>query len=231
MSDNVPMTATGLSRLEDEDFYTRLRQDIQVNYQRRGGAEKIVVANYPPNTRFEGMSLVQIAEELKCDPMEAAIRLYRESETPVIAHSLVEPDVEVIAGGRWVAVGSDGSSLKTEGALSVGKPHPRSYGAFPRFLARYVRDSQIVTLEEAVRKMTLLPASRLGLTQRGRIAPGMWADLVVFDPANVADTATFEAPHSYAVGIPHVVVNGVPVIRDGAFTEATPGKVLCDFDG
>ena len=85
-------------------------------------------------------------------------------------------------------------------------------------------------LEEAIRKMTLLPASRLGLTRRGRVAPGQWADLVVFDPATVADTATFEAPHSYPTGIIHVMVNGTPVVKDGAPTRATPGKVLRNFD-
>ncbi len=221
--------STTIARLDEEEFCSRLREEIRANFDRRGGADMVVVASYPPHTAFEGMSLSQIAEELKCDPMDAAIRLYRESETPIIAHSLQEDDVIVIAGGAWVAVGSDGSSIKTEGALSAGKPHPRSYGTFPRFLARYVREQAVVTLEEAIRKMTLLPASRLGLTQRGRIAPGMWADLAIFDPDTITDTATFESPHSYAAGMPHVVVNGVPVVKDGVFTGATPGKVLRDF--
>ena len=222
--------STTIARLDEEEFCSRLREEIRANFDRRGGADMVVVASYPPHTAFEGMSLSQIAEELKCDPMDAAIRLYRESETPIIAHSLQEDDVVVIAGGAWVAVGSDGSSIKTEGALSAGKPHPRSYGTFPRFLARYVREQAVVTLEEAIRKMTLLPASRLGLTQRGRIVPGMWADLAIFDPDTIADTATFESPHSYAAGMPHVVVNGVPVVKDGVFTGATPGKVLRDFN-
>ena len=146
-----------------------------------------MVANVPPNRELEGLNLAQIGQRMGSDPADAAILLYKQSETSVITHVLEEADVEVIAGGRWVAVGSDGSSLKTEGVLSVGKPHPRSYGTFPRFLARYVRERQVVSLEEAIRKMTLLPASRLGLTQRGRIAPGLLADLVVFDPATVAE--------------------------------------------
>ena len=220
-----------LSRLADEEFYARLREEIQASFQGRSGADHIVVANHPPDRDLEGLNLEQIAQRMGCDAADAGIRLYRASETSVISHSLQEEDVASIAGGSLVAVGSDGSSLSTEGVLSAGKPHPRSYGTFPRFLSKYVREEKVVSLEEAIRKMTMLPASRLGLTQRGRIAPGMWADLVAFDPDTVADTASFEAPHSYPIGIPHVVVNGEMVIKDGAYTAATPGKVLRRLDG
>jgi len=222
-------TAT-LANLSDKEFYTRLLEGIRQNYVRRGAADRVVVANHPSNRDLEGLSMVQVAEKMNCDTAEAAIRLYRANETSVILHAMEESDVEVIAGGRWVAVGSDGTSIKAKGTLSIGRPHPRSYGTFPRFLARYVREKRIVPLEEAIRKMTLLPASRLGLTQRGRVAPGQWADLVVFDPATVVDTATFEAPHSYPSGIIHVMVNGTPVVKEGALTGATPGKVLRKFD-
>ncbi len=221
---------TTLANLSDSEFYTRLLEGIRQNYVRRGAADRVVVANHPSNRDLEGLSMAQIAEKMSCDPAEAAVRLYQGSETSVILHAMEESDVEVIAGGKWVTVGSDGTSIKTEGVLSTGRPHPRSYGTFPRFLARYVREKHIVPLEEAVRKMTLLPASRLGLTHRGRIAPGQWADLVVFDPATVADTATFEAPHSYPTGIIHVMVNGTSVVEEGALTGATPGKVLRNFD-
>ncbi len=219
-----------LAGLEAEDFWDRLHDDIQENFQRRGGPDQIVIASFPPDRSLEGLSLTEIAGRWGFDPMDTAIYLYQQGEPSVIMHSLQEADVAVIAGSRWVAVGSDGSSLSTEGVLSSGKPHPRAYGTFPRFLARYVRESQVVPLEEAIRKMTSLPASRLGLTRRGRIAPGMWADLVVFDPMRVADTATFEHPHSYATGISHVMVNGVPVIKEGEFSGATPGKLLRGFD-
>ena len=220
---------TTIAKLADEEFYAKLHASITDNYYRRGGSDSVVVANYPANRQYEGLSLLEISRLMSCDPNDAAIRLYRDGQAQVVLHSLDESDVETIAGGRWVAVGSDGSSLSTEGVLSVGKPHPRSYGTFPRFIDRYVRNKQIVSLEEAIRKMTFLPAQRLGLSQRGRIAPGLWADLVVFDSRTVKDTATFQSPHSYADGISHVIVNGIPVIRDGLFTGATPGKVLTSF--
>ena len=219
-----------LAGLEAEDFWDKLHGDIEVNFQRRGGPDMIVLANFAPDRTLEGKSLAEIAKIRGIDPMSTAIYLYQETEAMVIMHSLKETDVQEIASGRWVAVGSDGNSVSTEGVLSAGKPHPRSYGTFPRFLGRYVRENKVVSLAEAIRKMTELPASRLGLTHRGRIAPGMWADLAIFDPETVADTATFESPHSYATGICHVVVNGVPVIKEGEFSGATPGRLLRKFD-
>ena len=126
----------------------------------------------------------------------------------------------------WVAVGSDGSSLATEGPLRAGVPHPRNFGTFPRVLGRYVREMKVIPLEEAVRKMTSLPASILNLPDRGTIADGKWADLVIFDPATVADKATFEDPFQYPVGIDTVLVNGQVVLDEGKHTGARPGKVL-----
>jgi N-acyl-D-amino-acid deacylase len=175
------------------------------------------------------MNMVQIAAELGCDPAEAALRLYARAEAAVIARAMQDADVEAIACHPLIAVGSDGSSLAASGVLSVGKPHPRSYGTNPRFLAQFVRQRRLMSLPEAIRKMTTLPASRLGLTRRGRLAPGYAADLVVFDPDTIADTATFEAPHSYPTGVAHVAVNGVLVVEQGAFTGRTPGKVIRSF--
>ena len=173
--------------------------------------------------------MLQVSEELSCGAAEAALRLYEMGDAQVIIHMMQDADVETIAGHSFISVASEGSSISTEGVLSVGKPHPRSYGTNPRFLAHFVRDCGVVSLEEAVRKMTLLPATRMGLSRRGRIAPGFAADLVVFDPETVADTATFESPHSYAEGIPHVAVNGELVVEAGQFTGRTPGKVIRGF--
>jgi N-acyl-D-amino-acid deacylase len=121
---------------------------------------------------------------------------------------------------------SDGSALAVDGPLSEGVPHPRSYGTFPRVLGHYVRERGTLPLELAIRKMTADPAARVGLRDRGRLATGMAADVVVFDPDTVTDRATFEAPHQYPVGIPHVLVNGRFVLRDGESTGELPGRAL-----
>ena len=218
-----------LRRMREADARRRLLADIDSTYAHNRDPQGVVVARFVPNTHYEGMNMLRIAKEMRCSAAEAALHLYEMGDGQVIIHMMQEDDVHVIAAHPLISVGSDGSSLSTEGVLSVGRPHPRSYGTNPRYLARFVREMGLVPLEEAVRKMTVLPASRLGLARRGRIAPGFAADLVVFDAETVADTATFEAPHSYAEGIPHVVVNGRVVIEDGEFTGERPGKVIRDF--
>jgi len=218
-----------LRRLADVGDRRQLLADITGNFAKWSDPEGITIARFVPDTHFEGMHMVHIATELGCDPAEAALRLYERAEAAVIARAMQDTDVETIASHPLIAVGSDGSSLSATGVLSVGKPHPRSYGTNPRVLAQFVRQRRLLSLPEAVRKMTTLPASRLGLTRRGRLAPGYAADLVVFDPDTIADTATFEAPHSYPSGVAHVTVNGVLVVENGAFTGQTPGKVIRDF--
>jgi N-acyl-D-amino-acid deacylase len=126
----------------------------------------------------------------------------------------------------WVSFGSDASSMAPEGVFLKSSTHPRAYGNFARLLGRYVRDEKLVPLPEAVRRLTSLPAANLGLGDRGTLKPGAFADVVAFDPAAIADKATYEQPHQYAVGMRHVVVNGVPVLRDGEHTGATPGRTL-----
>jgi N-acyl-D-amino-acid deacylase len=135
---------------------------------------------------------------------------------------MTEEDVRVYMKQPWVATASDGG-VQTPGDTV---PHPRSYGTFPRVLGMYVRERKTLTLEEAVRKMSSFPAARLRITDRGLLRPGMKADLVIFDPATVRDTATFEKPHSYAEGFSHVLVNGEVVFENDAMTEARPGRVL-----
>jgi N-acyl-D-amino-acid deacylase len=126
----------------------------------------------------------------------------------------------------WVSFGSDEASQAPEGPFLKSNPHPRAYGNFARLLGRYVRDEKIIPLHEAVRRLTGLPAENLGLRRRGRLAPDCFADVVVFDPAAVADHATFEAPQQYSTGVRHVWVNGVQVLRDGEHTGARPGRVV-----
>jgi len=126
----------------------------------------------------------------------------------------------------WVSFNSDEASLAPEGVFLESNPHPRAYGSFARVLAKYVRDEQVITLQEAIRKLAALPAENLRLHRRGRLEEGFFADVVVFDPATVQDHATFIEPHQYATGMRHVFVNGTAVLREGAHTGATPGRVV-----
>jgi N-acyl-D-amino-acid deacylase len=126
----------------------------------------------------------------------------------------------------WVSFGSDAGSMAPEPPFTKSSAHPRAYGNFARLLGRYVRDEQIIPLEEAVHRLSGLPATNLGLAGRGFLREGMFADVVVFDPATIADQATFENPHQYAVGMTHVFVNGVQVLRDGDHTGAKPGRAV-----
>ncbi len=141
----------------------------------------------------------------------------------MILFQLDEADLRRALTHPHVMIGSDGSSLAADGPLATGKPHPRSYGTFPRVLGRYARDERVLSLESAVWKMTGLPARRLGLSDRGMLTAGAKADVVVFDAATVADRATYEDPHRYATDIGHVLVNGCVVIADGEPTGALPG--------
>ena len=215
-----------LTRMADPATRRRMLEGIDTLYPEEGGPDGIVIGQFAADPHYEGMAMARIAEEMGCTPAEAALRLFEIGDASVISHFMVDADVDLIAAHPLISVASDGSSLSTEGVLSVGLPHPRSYGTYPRFLAHYVRGRKLVSLEEAIRKMTSLPAERLRLTRRGRIAPGYAADLVVFDPDSVTDTGTFESPHSYATGIPHVAVNGIVVVEDGQFTGRTPGVVI-----
>jgi N-acyl-D-amino-acid deacylase len=190
----------------------------------RGAAE----AGSSPNRKYEGMRVAEAAKQAGKDPFDFVFDLLVEERASIgcVYFIIDEGDLALAMKQPWVAIGSDGSSLATDGPLRAGVPHPRNFGTFPRVLGRYVRDMKVIPLEEAVRKMTSLPATILGLTDRGAIKDGMWADLVIFDPATVADKATFEDPFQYPVGIDTVLVNGAVVLDEGKHTNARPGKVL-----
>ena len=137
-----------------------------------------------------------------------------------------EPDVALALQQPWVSIDNDSSGTSPEGILGEEHPHPRAYGTFPRILRKYVREEKKLTLEEAIRKFSALPAQRMRLTDRGVLKQGMWADVVVFDPEKVRDVATFDEPNRLSEGMDFVLVNGIPVIEDGEMTGALPGKVL-----
>ncbi|MDH7494531.1 MAG: D-aminoacylase [Bacillota bacterium] len=219
-----------MARLKDTAVREGIRRQVEEEEGAKRGWDKTVIASCTRdrNKRFEGKNLVEIAEMTGKDPFTAALDLIVDESAAVqtVRFGMCEEDVEYVLAWPASSIGSDASVRAPYGPLGKGKPHPRSYGTFPRVLARYVRERGVLTLEEAVRKMTSLPAQRLGILDRGIIRPGMVADLVVFDPDKVADTATYDDPHRYPTGIDWVFVAGTPVIERGEHTGATPGRVL-----
>ena len=220
-----------LDRLQDDDLRAKMRIDTEYYISRNHGAVGSVVAHFPPNTDYEGLSLEEIGLEMGCEPAEAALRLYEQSDGSYVLQSMEEVDVELIAQWRLMSVCSDGSSLRTVGPLSSGKPHPRSYATNSRYFETFVKERNLVSFEEAIYKMTALGAERLKLKRRGRIARGMYADVNVFALDNIRQNNSFTDPHQYSTGMDHVIVNGVQAIANGEVTGATPGKVIRDFDG
>jgi N-acyl-D-aspartate/D-glutamate deacylase len=140
--------------------------------------------------------------------------------------TMSEDNVRRAVGVPWMSFCSDAGSLAPEGVFLNTSTHPRAYGSFARLLARYVRDERALSLTDAIRRLTAFPADNLGLSRRGQLKPGYFADVVVFDPATIQDHATFERPHQYATGVSHVFVNGAHVLRDGEHTGALPGRVV-----
>jgi N-acyl-D-amino-acid deacylase len=227
-----------LERLGDPAIRERLKGEIQTGspgwwniVEAAGGWDGIVLANAsnPDNARFEGQSIAAIARELQRDPAETAFELVAQGKGRVMAvyHMMSEPDIEEALRFSWTSIGSDaGSTLSASESDATGLPHPRAYGNFPRVIARYVRERQVLTLPEAIRKMTSWPATRMRLTDRGLIREALWADAVVFDYDRIQDRATYEQPRLYPDGIEWVLVNGEIVIDRGRHTGATPGHVL-----
>jgi dihydroorotase/N-acyl-D-amino-acid deacylase len=146
--------------------------------------------------------------------------------TEVAVFGMSEPDIVLALQQPWVSIDNDSGGTSPEGILGLEHPHPRAYGTFPRILRKYVREEHKLTLEDAIRKFSALPAQRMRLTDRGVLKAGMWADVVIFDPATVRDLATFDNPNQLSQGMEFVLVNGVPVIDQGKMTGAKPGKVL-----
>ncbi len=194
-----------------------------------GGWHGVMVAavQKPENKPYEGKRLDEVGRLMGKDPLDALCDLLisEGGSAEAIYFSMSEPDVELAMKQPWVGIGSDGEAVNPAMKFA-GHPHPRFYGTFPRVLAVYVRERHVLTLPDAIRKMTALPAQITGLTDRGLLRPGMAADITIFDPKTVADRATFENPLQYPVGIPYVIVNGTVVIDHGEHTGAKPGKVL-----
>ena len=188
----------------------------------RGQRGKVV---RPPHGQFPGAKRAH-GDSGQVDSAAIDLLVADSLRTAAIYFSMSEDDLALALRQPWVMIGGDAGIRAIDGPLSTDQPHPRAYGTFPRVLCRYSRELGLFPLEEAVRKMTSLPAARAGLPDRGVLEPGRWADVVVFDGGTVCDRATFEAPKRLAVGIEHVIVGGVPVLRDGEPTRALPGRGL-----
>jgi len=182
----------------------------------------------PELHKYEGMTLSEIGRQMGKDPRDAAmdIDIADHGNSQVVIAIMQEADVRAAVSNPLVTYGSDSPAQAEDGPLSTTKAHPRAFGTFPRILAEYVRTEHTMRLEEAVRKMTSQAASRVGITDRGLLRPGMMADIALFDPATVRDVATYDSPLRYSVGVKDVFVNGRPVVLDGKITAERPGRAL-----
>lgn len=229
-------TAKLVERLKDPVTREKIRKDMLTpskdwnnEWQEIPGPDAIMIGavENPGLLPMQGKRLSEIAKQWNKDPMDALFDfLIQDPSTGVAVFAMSQSDVTLALQQPWVAIDNDSEGTSPEGLLGQAHPHPRAYGTFPRILAKYVREEKVLTLEDAIRKFSALPAQRMRLTDRGVLKAGMWADVVIFDPATVRDRATFDNPNQLSEGMEYVLVNGVPVIDQGKMTGALPGKVL-----
>ena len=226
-----------LQRLKDPATRAKIRKEMMTPSEKWDnewlgvdGPQDILIAavNHTELLKYQGKRISDIAAEWHEEPLDALLDfiIRDEAGTGIAAFGMREPDVALALEQPWVSVGTDNSATSPEGILGADHPHPRAYGTFPHILAKYVRGEHKLSLPDAIRKFTALPAEREHLTDRGVIKQGMWADLVVFDPETIRDVATYENPNRLSEGMSYVIVNGVPVIEAGRITGRLPGKVL-----
>ena len=224
-------------RLRDPGTREKIAAEVRVDsdawenlYLAAGSPAKILLVGFKSEKLkpLTGKSLAEVAKMRGKDPIETIMDLISEDESRIgtIYYLMSEENVKKELSKPWISFGSDEASQAPEGVFLKSNPHPRAYGNFARVLGKYARDEKVITLTEAVRRLSALPATNLGLDHRGFIQEGMFADVVVFDPGTIADRATFDKPHQYAVGMKHVFVNGVQVLKDGEHTGAKPGRAL-----
>jgi len=227
-----------LERLKDPQARARIRADMLTpddkgwdnEWQEIPGPEAVLIGavQNPELASIQGKTLADVAQLWKMDPIDTVCEILIKDHafTYVAVFGMSEPDVALAVQQPWVSFNNDSQGTAPTGLLGQEHPHPRAYGTFPRVIRKYVREDKLLSLEEAIRKMSSLPAQKMRLADRGVVKAGMWADLVVFDAATVTDKATFAQPNQLSVGMDYVLVNGVPVIAAGKATGARPGKVL-----
>jgi N-acyl-D-amino-acid deacylase len=226
-----------IERLKDPSTRARIRKDMMTpsndwdnEWHEIPGPEAVIICavHNPKLLPLQGKTLADVAKLWNKDPMDTLFDLLIEDDafTSVAVFGMSEPDVALALQQPWVSLDNDSSGASPEGILGQEHPHPRAYGTFPRILRKYVREEKKLTLEDAIRKFSALAAQRMHLADRGVLKSGMWADLVIFDPATIKDLASFENPNQLSQGMEFVLVNGTPVIDQGKMTGALPGKVL-----
>jgi N-acyl-D-amino-acid deacylase len=224
-------------RLRDPEIRARLEKEINTPtdewenfYLAAGGAEKVLLVGFknPELKPLTGKTLAEVAEMRDTSPATTMMDLVIEdgSRVTTIYFLMSEQNIRKKIAQPWMAFDSDAESLAPEGKFLLSNPHPRAYGTFARLLGKYVREEKVISLQEAIRRLTSFPAENLKIRDRGVLKQDNFADVVVFDPATVRDHATFAEPHQYSTGVQHVIVNGVPVLLDGQHTGATPGRFV-----
>jgi N-acyl-D-amino-acid deacylase len=224
-------------RLRDPATREKIKAEVKIDsdkwenlYLAAGSPDKILLVGFKSEKLkpLTGKTLAEVAKMRGKDPIDTAMDLVAEDESRIgtVYFLMSEENVKKEIAKPWVSFGSDEASQAPENPFLKSNPHPRAYGCFARVLGKYVRDEKVITLPEAIRRLSAQPATNLGLDHRGNLKEGMFADVVVFDPATIADRATFEKPHQYAVGMKHVFVNGVRVLKDGEHTGAKSGRAL-----
>ncbi|HET9400298.1 MAG TPA: D-aminoacylase [Candidatus Acidoferrales bacterium] len=226
-----------IERLRDPAMRQRIKQDMRTpskewdnEWQEIPGPESILISAVQNEKLLplQGKTIAQIATDRHADPMDTIFDILIEDAgyTYASVFAMDEHDVALALKQPWTSICNDSQGTSPEGILGKEHPHPRAYGTFPRILKKYVREENLVTLSDAIRKFSALPAQKMGFTDRGVLKAGMWADIVVFDPQTIHDVATFEKPNQLSEGMEYVLVNGVPVIEEGRMTGAHPGTVL-----
>jgi N-acyl-D-aspartate/D-glutamate deacylase len=232
-------TQAMLQRLKDPSLRARLVNQIEHgipgsnwynHYTATGSWEGMLLVSFsnPAYKKYEGHRMNELIAKIGGAPVDALFKVLEDNNgsVPTVYFHHDEKDMQYALRQPFVSIGSDGTAVAIDGPTAEGHPHPRYFGTFPRVLGRYVRDEKVLTLEDAIRKMTSANAEKIHIFDRGLLRQGMWADVTVFDPARIADRATYEQPQQYAVGVHYVLVNGQMVIDDGQHTGKRPGAIL-----
>jgi N-acyl-D-aspartate/D-glutamate deacylase len=228
-----------IARLKDPALRERLSSEVlhgipgsnwYNHYTATGSWEGMLLVSFsnPQYRQYEGKRMSEVIQSIGGEPLDGLFRLLVDNggSVPTVYFHHSEEDMRYAMRQPFVSIGSDGTAVSIEGPPARGNPHPRYYGTFPRVLGRYVRQDKVISLEEAVRKMTSANSAKIGVFDRGLLRPGQWADIAIFDPARVIDHATFEKPHQYATGVEYVLVNGEVVLERGKHTGARPGRII-----